>query len=279
MNKKNFDEVGIPIYKTFGGMAFSEAVAKHPELEQYVLSRDPLRFDRQNRDALRKLNQFIAQDIYQLEIDFSHEEAIIPTPVLRYNFLKLVLNPNSKVIELGTGGTAIIALLAARWFNCEVLATEIDQEYITRAAQNIQANMLENKIRVVDSNGKMLDGVIPQEFRADFIISNPPYYDEIRSPNVLWGGRKHELVGEGEHGEKFIIDMIREGWHFLNPGGVISFIIPKTRTETLNAVEEYLAEKNHNYDILGLQAGNRLRYIFRIFKSHDTESPFLSEME
>ncbi len=279
MKREYFDEVGIPLYRTTGGISFEKAVADHPELEKFVISADPLRFDKKNRDALRLLNYFIAKDLYQLDMDFSHEEAIIPTPVLRYNFLKLVVSPNSTVIELGTGASAIIALLAARWFNCTVVATEIDGEYVKRAKENIQRNGLESHIQVLNSHGKMLDGVIPKGLRVDYIISNPPYYDEIRSPKIIWGGRPHELVGNGVHGEKFIIDMIKEGWPYLNTGGVLSFIIPKTRVNTLVAIEKYLADQNHNYDILGLKAGNRVRYIFRIFKKDNEGAPFMSEME
>ena len=95
----------------------------------------------------------------------------------------------------------------------------------------------------------------------------------------MWGGEAVELVGFGEHGEAFIISMIEEGWDYLSEYGVISFIIPKTRHDTLIAVEEYLNQHNFEYDIVGVQAGNRTRFIYRIFKKPLKDTLRLSEMD
>jgi len=80
-------------------------------------------------------------------------------------------------------------------------------------------------------------------------------------------------------GESFILRMIEEGWNYLKTPGTISFIIPKTRQNTLIAVEEYLNSNNFDYDIIGLLAGNRTRFIFRIFKNNLADINRLSEMD
>lgn len=263
-----FDDKGIELIKVTGGLPISEAIKTHPDLIPYLRSLDPPRIDNENRQALLLYNRYIVSDVYNLEIEFEPSIAIIPTPVMRYNFLKYIMRPNASVIEIGTGGSAIIALLAAKHFQATVIATEVEPEYLEYAQKNIKRNKLESQITLINSFGKMLDNVIPAETKVDFIISNPPYYDEIRSPKVLWGGKPTELVG-GQAGEKFVVQMIQEGWKYLNLDGIISFIIPKTRTETLIKIEEYLQQRQFDYDIIGLLAGNRTRYVFRIYKHAD----------
>ena len=71
---------------------------------------------------------------------------IIPTPVMRFNFLKHILRPNATVIELGTGASAIIAMLAAKQFNARVYATEMDPQYIEYANENVRRNSLTIKL-------------------------------------------------------------------------------------------------------------------------------------
>ena len=294
MRKIVFNDIGIPFVKATRGYPPEEAIKKHPDLIPFLKTIDPPRINKENKDALFLYNHYICKDIYDLDIKFA-KEAIIPTPVLRYNFLKLILNPElrdisaftdgrilkimeepNKIkyepkigIELGTGASAIIALLAAKFFNCTIIATEMDKEYIPKAEENIEKNQLDDKIFVVDSEGKFLHGVVDPCQKFDFIISNPPYYEKIRSPKNIWGVRKHELVSVGEFGEKFIISMIEEGLDYLRPGGVIAFLVPKTRQYLLVELEKYLdglSNRRHiTFDIIGLKTGNRTRFLFRIF--------------
>jgi len=256
----------VPIIRIRDGLPISLAIQKHPDLIPYLKSSCPPRIDFENRKALLLYNVYVAKDVYGLDIILEQERALIPTPVLRYNFLLNVLKPNSTVIELGTGASAMIAMLAAKHFNAKVLATEMDLSYIKMAKENIVRNGLENKIIVVDSKGSLLDNVFSDDLKVDYIISNPPYYDKILSPKILWGGNENELVS-ANHGESFIFRMIREGWKFLKSQGVIAFIVPKTRLETLNRVEQYLKAFDYERNIIGLQIGNRTRYVYRISKN------------
>jgi methylase of polypeptide subunit release factors len=283
MKEQEFDETGIPIYPIKGGgLAIDIAIKKHPNLIPFLKSTDPPRIDNYNREGLLLYNEYIAKDIYDLDINLEPTKAIIPTPVLRYHFINQVLHYHNypagkeglsaintespEILELGTGASAIIALLAAKKFKAKVMATEVDPLYLEYARKNIERNNLQNQIKLVNSHGNYIENAIPKNMKFDFILSNPPYYDSIRSPKVLWGGAKHELVGNGEKGEVFILKMIEEGWNYTKTPGMIAFILPKTRQNTLIAVESYLNEHNFDYDIIGIQAGNRLRFVFRIYK-------------
>ena len=115
-----------------------------------------------------------------------------------------------------------------------------------------------------------MDGVFDADLRVDYIISNPPYYEKIRSPKFLWGGKEHELIS-GE---------FRGNLHFTNDGRRMEilkhsrndcFYYPQNRPETLVKVEEYLNQTQWEYDIIGLNAGNRIRYVFCIYKTSYNE--------
>ena len=267
MNKaaRVFDDRGIPKFRVTGGYAMDKALLAHPELRPFLKSETPPRLDNANREALILYNNIILKDLYQLDVTFA-PKALIPTPTLRYNFLQNVIHPGCSIIELGTGASAIIALLAAKKFNATVYATEMDADYINIANDNIQRNNLADQIQIFNSHGKFVKDVIPSEVKVDFLVSNPPYYEKILSPKVVWGGKRHELVSSGSDGTTFIKAMIREGWEYLKTPGVIAFLIPKTRQDMLIAIEEFIERLELPFDIIALLAGNRTRYLFRIYK-------------
>jgi tRNA1(Val) A37 N6-methylase TrmN6 len=156
-------------------------------------------------------------------------------------------------------------MLAAKHFGAKVYATEMDTKFLELARQNILNNNLEKQIFIIDSKGKYLDGVFPKNFKVDFIISNPPYYDKIRATKILWGGKEHELVS-GTFGQQFIVQMIQEGWKYLKSNGKIAFMIPKKRVETLIAVNKFIQTIGCERKVVGLKAGNRIRYVFLLNK-------------
>ena len=267
MVNKDLNGNGIPIIRLKGGLPIYNAIQNHPDLIPYLKSLNPPKLDFKNRQALLLYNTYIAKDVYGLDIVLEHEQAIIPTPELRYNFLLNVIKPNSTIIELGTGASAIIAMLAAKHFNAQVYATEIDPLYIRIAKENLIRNKLDNLVSIIDSKGKILEGVFPSDFKVDYIISNPPFYDKVRFTKVLWGGKENELVS-GNNGESFISSMIREGFRLLKKEGTIAFLISNTRPNILNCIEQLVESLNCKRDIICLKAGTRTRYIYRIRKNN-----------
>ncbi len=265
MSEWSFREENIPIVPVKGGFPLSKAVQSHPDLIPYLRSKDPPKLNLKNREALLLYNKYIAKDVFGLDVTLEREHAIVPTPVLRFNFLQQFLKRNSTIIELGTGPNALIAMLAAKHFEAKVYATEMDPEYLKLAKQNVIQNNLEQKVEIIDSKGNYLDNVIPENLRVDYVISNPPYYDKVLSTKLLWGGKEHELVS-GTFGEQFIVRMIDEGRKYLKSGGSIAFMIPKKRTDTLISVKKFIQTIGYEQEIIGLKAGNRIRYVFRLYK-------------
>ncbi|MCD6523378.1 MAG: RlmF-related methyltransferase, partial [Thermococcus sp.] len=155
------------------GLPVKEAVKLFPELEKYLDERG--RLDLSNREARILYNRAIAKALFRLEIEY-HPRGLVTTPVSRYLFLKTFLRGREKVLEIGTGHTAMMALIAERLFKCDVTATELDEEFFEYARKNIERNGA--RVRLLKSNGGIIRGVVPEEERFDVIFSAPPYYEK-----------------------------------------------------------------------------------------------------
>ena len=119
--KRFFDENGIPKIRVVADYPTSKALKLHPNLRNHLKSTDPPRIKNEDRETQMLYNKYIAKDLYDIDLEFA-EHAIIPTPIMRYNFLMQVIKPNSTIIEIGTGASTIIAILTAKHFNARVYA-------------------------------------------------------------------------------------------------------------------------------------------------------------
>ncbi len=270
---EKFDRSGIKRIWVGGAVSAHKVMQMHPDFAKYV-GPAPDYYLKKSRKSLLMYNSYLAKDLYGLDVIFEPKDAIIPTPGLRFKMIEMAVSGRlshsnatqvENAIEIGTGASAIIALLAANCFDLEVIATEMDRTYLEYAENNIKRNHLEEKIKLIDSKGLILNGVIPKGTQVDIIITNPPYYPSLPQKDSFWGGKDHELLGKGEHGEKFVLRALEESRNLLKPGGVFCFLVPQKLDRTLIEIEKYLEKKLFVYDILGLQAGNRIRYLFRIY--------------
>ncbi|KAL2433642.1 Psilocybin synthase [Exophiala dermatitidis] len=159
------------------------------------------------------------------QLDFSDPESV------RFNYILFIqrllddtspdwqegYDPNRPVVglDIGTGSSTIYPLLACRqrpaW---RFLATEIDEKNRTYALQNIEANGLHSRIKLLntDPTGQIL---IPVEEivqmgieRIDIVMTNPPFYPssssllesahkKSRPPNSSCTGAAIEMITPG----------------------------------------------------------------------------------
>ncbi|WP_297513053.1 RlmF-related methyltransferase [Thermococcus sp.] len=232
------------------GLPVKEAVKLFPELKDYLDERGRLDFS--NRKARILYNRVIAKALFGLDIDY-HPRGLVTPPISRYLFLKTFLKGGEKVLEIGTGHTAMMALMADKLFNCEVTATELDDEFFEYARRNIERNLA--KVRLIKSNGGIIRGVVPEDERFDVIFSAPPYY-ERPTKGVLTEG---EGVGGGKYGEAFSVKLIEEARDYLRPGGRVALFLPD-KEPLIRAISERGSELGYSVRDVRFRAGTRWRH-------------------
>ncbi|NJE76836.1 RlmF-related methyltransferase [Thermococcus sp. ES12] len=232
------------------GLPVREAVKLFPELERYLDERGRLDFS--NREARILYNRAIAKAVFGLDIEY-HPHGLVTTPVSRYIFLKTFLRGGERVLEIGTGHTAMMALMAAKLFNCDVTATELDGEFFEYARKNIERNRA--GVKLIRSNSGIIRGVIPEGEFFDVIFSAPPYYEEP-TKGVL---TELEGVGGGKHGEGFSVRLIEEALDYLKPGGRVALFLPD-KGPLIEAVEEKGKELGYSVRDVRFKVGTRWRH-------------------
>ncbi len=99
---------------------------------------------------------------------------LIPRPdtelLIELSLTLLKHQPNSQIIDLGTGSGIIAITLAAEIPSCSITATDISEEALQIARENAQAHQT-GQIHFVHSN--WFEKINPQLF--NLVISNPPY--------------------------------------------------------------------------------------------------------
>ena len=232
------------------GLPVKEAVKLFPELEKYLDERG--RLDLSNREARILYNRAIAKALFGLEIEY-HPRGLVTTPVSRYLFLKTFLRGGEKVLEIGTGHTAMMALMAERLFKCDVTATELDEEFFEYARKNIERNLA--KVRLIKSDGGIIRGVIPEGERFDVIFSAPPYYEKP-TRGVL---TEREGVGGGKYGEAFSAKLLEEARDYLKPCGRVALFLPD-KEPLIDAISEKGKELGYSVKDVRFKAGTRWRH-------------------
>ncbi|ASJ11532.1 RlmF-related methyltransferase [Thermococcus thioreducens] len=232
------------------GLPVREAVRLFPGLEKYLDERGRLDFS--NREARILYNRAIAKALFGLEIEY-HPHGLVTTPISRYLFLKTFLRDGEKVLEIGTGHTAMMALIAEKLFKCDVTATELDDEFFNYAMKNIERNG--RRVRLIKSSGGIIQGVIPEEEKFDVIFSAPPYY-ERPTKGVL---TEREGVGGGKYGEAFSVMLIEEAMEYLKPDGKVALFLPD-KEPLINAITEKGEELGYQVKDVKFKVGTRWRH-------------------
>jgi methylase of polypeptide subunit release factors len=163
---------------------------------------------------------------------------------------------------VGTGSVAICAMIAAKYLEAEVYATEMIDEYYENAKINILQNSLQNKIHLLKSSGKIIKGVIPDGLSFDAIISNPPYLpSKTKLTNKKFGGSLEELMGGGKTGADFSLKFVEESVPRLNEGGRIALMIPMKKKKIFESIVSLMEKENLDTQLIRLITGNRERIV------------------
>ncbi len=244
------------------GLPISEILKKYPELiSPYLVSQNPPKIDLKNKDALAVYNKLVAREILGVELCL-HPKALVPSIMSRLAFVKLTVKPYETVLDVGTGATAICAIIAAKILGAKVYATEMVEEYYLNAHTNIVQNSLQDRIQLVKSSGQIIEGIIPEDLNFDAIISTPPYLPSKAKPlDKKFGGSAEELLGGGKTGADFSLKLVKQGAPHLKRGGRIGLIIPMKKETVAECITCTMKEEKLNVENIRLITGNRERRI------------------
>jgi 23S rRNA A1618 N6-methylase RlmF len=251
------------------GLPIEKALLRSPELKKFTDGKSK-KIDLGNTNALLLYNRLILQDF--LDLDFSiPERFLIPAICSRWEFLKWCLKHLNKqisqqrILEIGTGASAILALILAK-IGFLIDATEIDEKAYISAKDNINLNQLSHRIKLKKISNGVIKGLYPSLSKFNAVITNPPQYDfeyfnKRSSLNKGFIGIESELVG-GEIGYEFIIQTIKEVKEFENPPPLF---IQITSLKLVSVICSFLEENNHPFLQETRDIGTRKRVYFKIY--------------
>ena len=210
-------------------------------------------------------------DDIDLDLELSNDQKInlIPTAGLRRAIVSVIISTISpkKVIEIGTGASAIIAMLLAK-NNIKVKATEINEESIKIALKQIQLNKLERNVTLVKSEG-ILD-YLKDYYPVDCVVSLPPYYAAntkyLPKSSRGFRGIDSELYSFGEDSD-FSIALLKE-WATIR---LSKFLVILWKNFDSVEIDLQILKCFHvENQIIEIIAGTRKRFLTITKKSEET---------
>ncbi|OQO07086.1 hypothetical protein B0A48_07653 [Cryoendolithus antarcticus] len=183
-----------------------------------VLDANKGRIDWQDPEALKQVklcltNAILARD-FSLKLTLPDDRLCPPIPV-RWNYIRwiqdLLTSTQSSTtitgLDIGTGASAIYALLAAR-LGWRMRGSDIDSKSVSFAQRNAQ----NNRLRILICTTTPADPLIPldrfPEDELDFVVCNPPFYssdEDMQSAyadnpipaSAICTGSTNEMIGPG----------------------------------------------------------------------------------
>ena len=163
-------------------------------------------------------------------------------------------------MDMCTGSGCLAILMAHAFPNAEIVAVDISQDALDVAAANIAAYGLEERIRLVKSDGF---AAVPEQ-RFDFILSNPPYVTR-EAMESLPAEYLHEpgiALGSGDDGLDLVRKLLADARRYLAPEGLLAIEVGHNRAIVERAFPElaptWLSAPSGDDKIFLLDAGQLL---------------------
>ena len=199
----------------------------HPERELSVA--EQIRYDQALAERARGVPaQYITGHQEFWGMDFVVTPAVlIPRPETEH-VIETVLQLESagrsartrslRIVDAGTGSGCIALVLAKKFPQADIHATDISSDALEIARANAARHQLDGRIQFHETD--LLQGLEPNAF--DFVVSNPPYVGESEEEQVQLEVRKfepHLAVFAGPTGLEVIERLISEARGTFKPGG------------------------------------------------------------
>lgn len=150
--------------------------------------------------------------------------------LLQNGFTPWIQDPDAvtAAMDMCTGSGCLAILMAFAFPNAVITAVDISQDALDVAAENVAAYGLEDRIKLVLSDGF---SSVPEQ-RFDFILSNPPYVTR-EAVDALPPEYLHEpgiALGSGEDGLDLVRKLLVDAPRYLKPEGVLAVEVGHNRS-------------------------------------------------
>lgn len=173
---------------------FKKLACDYQELKQFMTSssKNRLKFDFKNPDALRALTCALLHRYFQKRITIPNDR-MVPAVPQRLNYIcwiedlvKLLSihqagDLNVLGIDIGTGASCIFPILSCHknpaW---SFIGVEADPKSYSIAIENVQKNFMDDRIRIVkiSTEDTLNDILCLTNSPATFVMCNPPFFEE-----------------------------------------------------------------------------------------------------
>jgi tRNA1Val (adenine37-N6)-methyltransferase len=131
---------------------------------------------------------------------------------------KQLQNCTGNLLDIGTG-TGLLSLLVAQKNQLQILGIELDEAAALEAAANFQQSPWKQRLQVIQGDLR----TYTSEILFDFIISNPPFYD-----NDLRSGNEQRDIAM--HSKELKLEALITSIHrLLQPAGKWAVLLPEHR--------------------------------------------------
>jgi len=170
------------------------------------------------------------------------KRALVPRPETE-QLVELVesaiRNPQSAILDVGTGSGVIALSLAAKFPEASIFAVDVSDDALALAQENAASLDLSHRVRLLKSS--LLENL---EGDFDLIVANLPYVS-TQDRNALSREVLHDpeiALFAGIQGDELVRDLIAQASARLRPGGMLALEIGVGQSEPLFLA---LAEKNY----------------------------------
>ena len=187
------------------------------------------------------------REFYSLKFKVN-SHVLIPRPetehlvIAAIDAAKTMGKPQPQILDIGTGSGCVAITLATQIAGSQVLATDLSPEAIQVAKANVELQKVADQVTFAESD---LFESLPVGFRADIIVSNPPYVGKSEVDTVDAAVREFEpsvALFAGEAGTEIIQQLVQEAPKYLEPGG---FLIFETSPLIFDRCLEIAAAESH----------------------------------
>jgi release factor glutamine methyltransferase len=150
-----------------------------------------------------------------------------------------IRDPQSIVLDVGTGSGVIALSLAAKFPEAKILAVDVSDEALALARENAASLSLSERVRFLKS--RLLENV---EGVFDLIVANLPYIS-TQDRHTLSREVLHDpeiALFAGARGDELVRELIDQAPLRLRPGGMLALEIGVDQSEALLSA---MAEKNY----------------------------------